>query len=418
MFLHLLDDDELLVVRAGRAALLREVHLREAAHDRGRGHAAVLHDRGHAERRDERVVEAVVILEAEEVARLFAADERVALGHRVFHVAVADLAHHRFAAEAGDFGFEDARVADREHDRRALVAREHVFREHEDDRIGRVDVSFLVDEAEAVAVAVVGEAHVRFFLDDGFLQLLERRALARVGGVVRERAVRFDVELDHLRARFAQRFAVHRSCHAVAAVHDDLEALEALAEHLLHGRQVGRHAVVGLHRAVGARGEAAFVYALPQALDVVAEERVRVRQAQLEAVVLGGVMAGRHLHAGVEIAVANGEVAERARRGADREDVAAGFRESVDDGAFELRSVRAGVPAHADARGFAGHAFAEFAAVTAGDEPGGLDGELFERDAADVVRAENAGVDGCHAPMLSPMPSGVSPRRRRSRISR
>ena len=98
----------------------------------------------------------------------------------------------------------------------------------------RVDrAALFVDHEAAIGVAVEGEAEVGAVLDDGTLQVDEVRRLERVGLVVGEGAVEFEVERHDLerQGRQAGRLAEHgghgEPAHAVAGVDDDLERANA-----------------------------------------------------------------------------------------------------------------------------------------------------------------------------------------------
>ena len=97
--------------------------------------------------------------------------------HGVLHGGVADGAHHRDAAEAGDFRRDDAAVAYGEDDLPMRVPPEVILREEEEGIIGSADAAGIVNETQPISVAVESEADVRVLAEDGRLQVVQRFVL-------------------------------------------------------------------------------------------------------------------------------------------------------------------------------------------------------------------------------------------------
>ena len=101
---------------------------------------------------------------------------------------------------------------------------QQIAREEGQDQIGLVAVAALVDDADAVGVAVVGDAEVGAQLDDLRLQVDDVARVLGVGQVVGEAPVGLAVELDHVAADAAQQLGRVEAGDAVAGVDDDARA--------------------------------------------------------------------------------------------------------------------------------------------------------------------------------------------------
>jgi hypothetical protein len=103
---------------------------------------------------------------------------------------------------------------------------------HAGDGRRRDRLALFVDDEAAVGVAVERQADVRAVFDDGGLQVAQVFRLQRVGRVVRERAVQFEVERNDVEGQLRQQRVAQdgrrgQSGHAVAGVHHDLEGARA-----------------------------------------------------------------------------------------------------------------------------------------------------------------------------------------------
>src|SRR3546814_20845382 len=78
----------------------------------------------------------------------------------------------------------------------AGVPLQHVTRQEQQDLIAPEDASLRIDEAEAVAVAVEGDAEVAALAQHGLLKLLQVRRHRRIRMVIREAAVALRVQQD------------------------------------------------------------------------------------------------------------------------------------------------------------------------------------------------------------------------------
>jgi hypothetical protein len=119
----------------------------------------------------------------------------------------------------------------------------------------------------------------------------------RIGMVVRKAAVCVAEQLDHLAAERAQDWRSDRTARPVAAVDDHLERPRQPAELLAKVALVLRQDLVPAERSLP-RGKLAALDLRPQARDRRTVGRLAT-DADLEAVVLGCVVAGGHLDAAV-----------------------------------------------------------------------------------------------------------------------
>ncbi len=246
----------------------------------------------------------------------------------------------------------------------------------------------LVHHEAAVGVAVEGQAGVRAHLAHLGLQVHQVLRVQRVGLVVGEVAVQLEVQRHDLDGQVGEDRGHGVPAHAVAGVHDHLQRPAAgqvdqiaqvggvLGEHVPLG-DAARGGVLGVGHAlfhVGADvGEAAL-----QA------HRGGAGPAQLDAVVLGGVVAGGEHRAG-QVELARGEVELVGAGQADGDHVNALPGDAVGERRGQFRG---GVP-HVVSDDHGG----------AADQPGeGRTGppdqigvELFAHDATDVICLEHAG---------------------------
>ena len=108
-------------------------------------------------------------------------------------------------------------------DGRAGVLAENKPGKEEQEFIAPEDLSAVGDDAEAVGVAVIGNARIGLFLHDEGLQFGEIFRDGGVGKMVGEAAVRFTVDIRHPASEALEQGQGEQSPHAVAAVHDDLQ---------------------------------------------------------------------------------------------------------------------------------------------------------------------------------------------------
>ena len=146
------------------------------------------------------------------------------------------------------------------------MARQQVAGEEDQDQVGLVARAALVDDPDAVGVAVVGDAEVGADLDDPGLQVHHVLGVLGVGQVIGEAPVGLAVELDDLAADATQEVRAVEPSDAVAGVDDDLEPPRRLHEPA-HRREVV------LARAARGERAAAALEVLPlgepaQALDL------------------------------------------------------------------------------------------------------------------------------------------------------
>ena len=106
-----------------------------------------------------------------------------------------------------------------------LLAYEKVAQES-NDKVGADETSLLVDESDAVGIAVEEQADVAFFFLHQSLDLFLRIGFQRIGFVVGEITVKGVVDVMCL----ADEFVDEERRHAVAAIHRDVEVAQVADE--------------------------------------------------------------------------------------------------------------------------------------------------------------------------------------------
>ena len=210
-------------------------------------------------------------------------------------------------------------------------------REEDHELVAPDDLAVRVDGAEAVRVAVVGDADARARLLHATDEGVEVLRDGRVGVVVRERPVHVAEEGVGGEAHGAQRGEAERAARAVAGVDDEGEGpFEGDGRPRCAPRSAGatsdRFDLAGARRA-----EARCRDELAESLDVLAEE-ARLAPHHLEAVVLGGVVAPGDHDTAVDFERVDGEVEERRRSDADVDDVGALRGEPGDQRGVQARA--------------------------------------------------------------------------------
>ena len=297
-----------------------------------------------------------------------AAVDGIDFAHLVLDEGMAALAHDGLAAVLLadlDRVPDQARVVD---DLGARVLGEERFREEAYHIITLDEAALFVKEEAAVEVAIPCHADICMLLAH-----------------VREVAVRLVVDLDEVERELLLERVDDRAGRAVACVRDDLERLE------LRDVDIGEDVVDVLARDVfrldfarrGLRLERAFHDGFLDVLEArVARNRARLLADELHAVVLFRVVAGRDHDAAVEAEMRRREVDHLRAALADVHDVAAGFREALDERVADGRAREADVVADSD------FLRVEEAREDAADAVRELFVDVLGIDAADVVSAE------------------------------
>ena len=191
-------------------------------------------------------------------------------------------------------------------------AAHEIATEQDEQLIAEHRLPALIYRANAVAVAIEGDAELGLVLLHGCLEVVEVLEHRGIGMVMRKRPVGLREQRHDVGAQLPQRLDGDETGDAIATIDDDLEAPGERCIPLhnrlaVRGEQVG----VRLHGAAGFRRHLAGVDHLMQALDVVAEHGV-MREHHLEAVELGRVVRARDLDAAVDVERLGREV-ERGR---------------------------------------------------------------------------------------------------------
>ena len=208
------------------------------------------------------------------------------------------------------------------------------------------------------------------------------------------------VGLDEERHDVVAQLREHRhggdAAHAIAAVDDDLELAPRLLEELQAVRDVGVQDRRFLRAALPHR-EGVLLDGLAQRLDLIAVERL-TEERQLEAVILGRVVAPGDLHATVGLEVLDGPVIHGRRRDADEQRGAAGGGQTLRESVLQDLAVLAVVTADDDAA-LAGVADVRSNGLAERERHFG--GEVRAINAADVVLAENLVSDLHYKPLFT-----------------
>ena len=176
------------------------------------------------------------------------------------------------------------------------------------------DLAILGDHAQAVAVAVEGDADFGVRLGQAADQVLQVFRMRGIGVVIGEVAIDVAEQFNHFAAQAAEQVARERAGDAIAAVDGDLDRARQLdvAQDAL---QVGGADVVGAVAARGGKvlGAVAAVVrddAVVQGLDRFAVDRL-ASQHHLETIVVGRIVTARDHDAGACIEHVGTEVDHR-----------------------------------------------------------------------------------------------------------
>src|SRR5487761_1412885 len=162
------------------------------------------------------------------VTGVLAAEDGVVLGHEGFHVGVTDPGPDRAAAVLADDLDSGGAGDDVVNDHGAGVAGQFAGGDQADDRRGRDRFAVFVDEEAAVGVAVEGQPEVGAGFADLGLAVGQVGWFQRVGFVVGEGAVQFEVQRDDLDGQPGEHLGHHVPGHTVPGIGDDLEWPDAV----------------------------------------------------------------------------------------------------------------------------------------------------------------------------------------------
>ena len=223
-----------------------------------------------------------------------AREDRAHLAHARLHERVAHAAHLRDAARRLDLLRGDPARAQVVEHAAAGMPPQLAPGEQRRDEVGGDRLRLLVDEDRPVRVAVERDAEIRARAPHGLADVVQVLELEGIRLVVRERAVRLEVEARHVERQAREQGLEPRRRHAVAAVDRDAQPRPRLADRQ-HVLDVGVAHVDALDVSP-ARRAAAPAGAAREPLDLLQPaglaDRDRVLATQLEAVVLRRVVGG------------------------------------------------------------------------------------------------------------------------------
>ena len=280
--------------------------------------------------------------------RVLAAEDGAGLGHHLLDEGMAHPgADRRPAHLAHDLG-HDLRADEVVHDRLTGVPFEDPLGEDGGgDRAGQ-GLRLVVDEEDAVGVAVERQPDVGAGVEHGPLQVLEVLELDRVGGMVRERPVELGIEDRQVDRQVGEHGGDDGAAHAVGGVGDDTQRAQCVdVDEGVDVLDVLGEQVALLDPApLGGAFEEPGLDRRPD----IREPRVLAdgggaRPAQLDPVVLGGVVAGSE-HRRRRVEPPRREVHEVGRDQPELDHVGAGQGGAVGERGRERLRRRPHVPPH------------------------------------------------------------------------
>ena len=297
-----------------------------------------------------------------------------------------DLPHDGLAAGLGQAFHQRKRALDLEDDGSARLFLEDLAGQHERQDVAHDHAAQVVHDADAIGVTVEADADVGSRLQHLGLQGHQVLLHRRVGMVVGEVAVHFAEERDDLAAQLLQLLASEERSSGVGGIqhHPGLAAIGTEGEVLAEPLAVVAHeivlAVAALARAplaAGGDGEAAA--------DLLAMERA-VADAQLEAVVFLGIVAGGDHHRTVHRQVEGRVIGHRRGDGADVRHVHAAIPDTAHEGRLDAGTGGAHIHAHGAG---AAAGFDQKRGVGAADGVDRIVAQLGLHEATDVVFAKD-----------------------------
>ena len=249
------------------------------------------------------------------MATEFTAEERARLPDPGLDVGMSRPTHDRVSSGVGNHLGEVPRALHVVDDIGARVSARDVARKQHHEAIGPDDCPAVGDDAQAVAIAVEGDAQVRIAFADRDDEVVEVRRFGRIRMVVRKAAVDFLVQAHHFAPESFEERRRDQTRHAIAAVDHD--------RHGTGDGDVGDDAITvlfddagRLRRAAGSRRAVAAFDTRTQGLNGIPGKHGAADQ-HLQSVVLGGVVRSRNHdpRPGIERV---GGVVEQRRRNARR----------------------------------------------------------------------------------------------------
>ncbi len=227
----------------------------------------------------------------------------------------------------------------------ARMAGQHVGREQHHLAVRVDDLAILGNHAQAVAVAIEGDADFSVALLQAADQVLQVFRMGRIRMVIRESAVHFTEQLDHFAAHAAIQVARECTGHTVAAIDRDLDRACQL-DVVYDALQVGGADVVGRIRTRRrSRGAVMLDDALVQRGDRLAVDRF-AGQHHLEAVIVRRIVAAGDHDAGRCVQHVGAEVDHRRGHYAQVDHVHAGCLQALRQRCGQFRAGQTAVTSY------------------------------------------------------------------------
>ena len=248
-----------------------------------------------------RIIEAVEFVCEKDVPAHLARERAAGFLHLGLHQAVAGLPHQRRAAERRNSVEQHLRRLHIGDDRRAGEFVEHRFGQNGENLVAPDHPALPVDRADPVTVAVEGQSEIELLLGDEALEIGEVRFFGGIGMMVGKFAVDIGEQQMMLTRQELDELLDDRARNTVAGVPADLVAAAGIASDeaadiiVLDVERRNHAAILCVDRVpIAVRGH------LTKRLNVGAE-KWRVLQHQLEAVIVGGIMAAGYLDAAIHL---------------------------------------------------------------------------------------------------------------------
>ena len=214
-----------------------------------------------------------------------------------------------------------------------------------DHEVRRDETAVLIDEHNAVSVAVKDDSNIRLRLSDELLQILYILLYQRIRLMIREASVHLFIDVRRLVAEYVAR---EKRSHSVGHVHGDLQRRPVTLVFEKEGKII-RLYIHWMNLTTNLRRDT-LASALDPLLDLaqacVKTNRKRVFTRNLKAVVLCRIMRGSDLHRSLESIIGCTEIHHRSRAEAYVIYISTSCSKSLQKILMYLRRRNTGVPSH------------------------------------------------------------------------
>ena len=274
------------------------------------------------------------------MAAHFATEQGAGFFHLGLDQRVAGLPHDRASAGLADDAGQLARALHVKDDVGARVTGNDVLGKQHHQAVGVDQLALVGNKAEAVGIAVKGNAQVGAAALDHLDQVGKVLRLTRVRVMVGEQAIDIAVQRNDVAADAAEQAFGNDAADTVAAIDDHLE--RAGDDHVVHDLLQVAVQHVQLVAAAVADAQVVLLQALVQGRDLVAREGL-ASDHDLQAVVGRRVVAAGDHHAGGGAAGVGGKVQHGGGHHADVADLAAAVHQPLNQLFAQCRAGQAAI---------------------------------------------------------------------------